>query len=127
MIERIRALVAELRTVAGRVEESGREVSAHYRAQSTRRIADQLDAILADAGGWRSMDSAPKDCRILISRRGKVHIGWFSDDSSARKPRPFWHGGDADMWGLRWAKANPPDGWKPLPDAIEPPPQEPPR
>jgi hypothetical protein len=93
------------------------------------RCARDLEALLAaDAGGWRSMDSAPRDgTRVLISRRGRVTAGRFCDDSGARKPKPYWHGGDADIWGIRWARATEPDGWMPLPTASAPQEQEPPR
>ena len=106
---RIEAIVADLRA---------------SEIPGNQRIADRLTAALAeDAGGWRSMDSAPRDgTTVLISRCGRVALGWFCDDRYCRRRTPHWDGSDANTWGVRWAKATPPDGWRPLPDALPPPP-----
>jgi len=68
---------------------------------------------------WQPMDTCPTDgTRVLISRNGRVAIGWFDPDKYIKQPKPFWSGTDAQIRGKSWAKQTNPDGWQELPDAI---------
>ncbi len=117
--DRLRALVAELRAQADHEQQALEHFIAHApivncdavvaALRERLAIADRLDQILAeDAGGWRSMDSAPRDgTRFLwCSYNETGRLQWFY--SVIRWPE------FKECFTEGW--------WRPLP---EPPPQEP--
>lgn len=71
------------------------------------------------AEGWLPIESAPKDERILVVHNMttgyRVTVGVWVDDRYNKKPRPYWGGEVADVWGVVVARKNPPLYWMPLP------------
>ena len=114
--DRLRALVAELRLARG------------LQGPTWREIADRLEQILAeDAGGWRSMDSAPKSAVKGRHITGAYILG-FCPDEDAADPKGcmavvWWEPlTDGGVWFGDGGFEVRPTHWMPLP---EPPPQEP--
>lgn len=67
---------------------------------------------------WKNIDSAPKDgTRILVYQRGFIGVARYDIDKYAARPKPFWSGHFALIYGVREAKANAPTHWMPLPEA----------
>jgi hypothetical protein len=66
---------------------------------------------------WMPMEAAPKDIRVLmLLGNNYVTIGKWSDDSYAKKPKPYW----STDWGMVFGKLaernNQPKAWMPLPE-----------
>ena len=71
--------------------------------------------------GWRSMASAPLYERILLLYRARdlIVCGRWEEDKwrSRSAPKPFWTNDKLTTIGITRLRAEPPDGWMPLPEA----------
>lgn len=136
--DRLRALVAELRAQADHEQQALEHFIAHApivncdavvaALRERLAIADRLDQILAeDAGGWRSMGSAPKSTVEGRHITGAYILG-FCPDEDAADPKGcmavvWWEPlTDGGVWFGDGGFEVRPTHWMPLP---EPPPQEP--
>jgi len=68
---------------------------------------------------WFSMDSAPLYERILLLYRARnlIVCGRWEEDKwrSRSAPKPFWTNDKLTTIGITRLRAEPPDGWMPLP------------
>jgi len=62
---------------------------------------------------WKPIDTAPRDCEILIARPRCARIAKWDDDRHNRKPRPFWN--DRSPHGMAYMRNSPPKYWQPIP------------
>lgn len=63
--------------------------------------------------GWRTMESAPKDCEILVCVSGRVETGKWTWDEEMKAPRPFWR--YSYILGKESQRQRKPTHWMPLP------------
>ena len=68
--------------------------------------------------GWLPIETAPKDCDILLycQCHGAVRGKW-NDDRYGKKPNPYWTHDREKIWGVNAIRADQPTHWRPLPDA----------
>lgn len=69
---------------------------------------------------WRTMDSAPKEGRILVAIKSafdgkrRVEIRRWDPDQYAKRPRPFWKSDDGGR--ILADRQDQPELWAPLPE-----------
>jgi len=89
---------------------------------------ERLRAELA-AREWRTIESAPRDCRVLLWCEKPVfngiHVvtGHWNADKFARKPRPYWTNDLEQIRGVLYTRATQPTHWMPLPLPLPPEPK----
>jgi hypothetical protein len=72
---------------------------------------------------WLSIETAPKNERILLGYENKILNGIFSvcgnwdKDEYANNPKPYWTHDMERLRGKRETRAQQPVGWMPLPEA----------
>lgn len=66
---------------------------------------------------WQPIESAPKDREILMfyPNLERSMIGNWDNDEYNSKPRPYWNGEYARLWGKNLARINLPTHWMELP------------
>jgi hypothetical protein len=62
---------------------------------------------------WQPIETAPKDCEILIARHNRISIAKWDDDRHAKRPKPYWN--DHSFNGVTFMRNIQPDYWHPLP------------
>jgi hypothetical protein len=74
--------------------------------------------------GWKPIENAPKDCRILLLlpcaiSQSRVVIGSFNEDKYANLPRPYWNHELSRVFGVKSTRDNQPTHWMPLPSVPD--------
>lgn len=71
---------------------------------------------MTDVSEWQSIDTAPRDRRILLFRSNEsVGIGSYCDDRYSKRPRPYWSD-ERSYMSVAWMRHRPPTHWMSLPD-----------
>jgi len=67
---------------------------------------------------WQPIETAPKDCNVLLyyPLRGAIRGTWI-DEEYAKNPKPYWRHDHAYIFGTGEARTNQPTHWMPLPGA----------
>lgn len=83
-------------------------------------LADLDNAVAKlQAFAWRAIETAPRDCEILLYRPGKrpgsgnVSTGSWETNEYARHPSPYW--GSLSSRSVRLDRDFPPSHWMPIP------------
>jgi len=78
---------------------------------------------------WRTIESAPRDCRVLLWCEKPVFNGMhavtgrWNADKFAGKPRPYWTNDLEQIRGVLYTRATQPTHWMPLPLPLPPEPK----
>lgn len=86
------------------------------RANARAALKSAYRAALATAQTWQPIETAPKDGKILLLMGDTIHIGYWSDEKYAARPKPYW-ATVASWFGVTWMRNNQPTHWMPLPAA----------
>ena len=76
-----------------------------------------------EAQGWRPIETAPKDTRVLLfwpsfwNSKPRIETGQWKDDRYANRPKPYWSGDQERIFGVRAYRESAPTHWQ----SIEPP------
>jgi hypothetical protein len=69
---------------------------------------------------WQSIETAPKDRKILILGKDYVSVGKWDSNEFAKNPKPHFKSERGYLHGKRWELDNQPTHWMPLPEPPKP-------